>query len=99
MGKISKEARKIRKKAAKKAAWPALWEECRRKYSLDEEDIRKAREIGMVPEGIINLPVVPAEKWKMPVRQWIGYLYEKRQEKLERKARSKARWQRRQEMI
>ena len=99
MGKTSREkknGRRAREKAAISAARPELWEKCKEKFGLTDEDVRKAKELGMLPEKMIIKPVTPAEHWKMPQRSWIRHCYNKRQTRLEKKAKSKAKWERKQ---
>lgn len=81
-------------KAQTKAERTALWEECKKKFSLTDEDIRKAKELGMLPEKMILKPAVPGEHWKMPQRSWIRHSYNKYVTRLEKKARSKEKWKR-----
>ena len=94
MSRADKEARKARKRAARKAVRPALWEECREKFSLDDEDIRKAKELGFVPEKLLPLPQRPSEKWKLPPNEWIRAEYGKYDLKKSRKYASKAKYDR-----
>lgn len=70
---------------------------CRAKFSLSDEDIRRAKELGLTPEHLVSLPAKPSEKWKKSPKDWINDLYLKREKKLARRARSKARWQHKKE--
>lgn len=74
-----------------------FWEACREKFGLDDEDIRKAKCLGITPEKLISLPKTPAEKWKMPPKKRIESLYEKHAARQERKRRAKIRWERKKE--
>lgn len=99
MSKEDRKKRRKRRKEIRRSARPALWEECRAKFSLSDEDIRKAKELGLTPEYLISLPVRPSEKWKKSPRIWINDLYKKRIERLAKKARAKARWERRNNVL
>ena len=95
MSRADKEARRKRKANALRAKRPALWKECREKFGLDDEDIRKAKEMGFLPERLIALPKRPAEKWKQEPRKWIRSEYEKYEERKLKKKRSKEKYERR----
>ena len=51
-----------------------------------------AKDTGLTPEYLISLPEKPAEKWKYSPKKWIRHLYEKKQKRLYKKARSKEKW-------
>jgi len=44
-----------------------------------------ARELGLNPRTLIKNIPSPTQQWKLPVKQWIQELYEKRTEKYLRK--------------
>ena len=54
------------------------WAKAKRLCQLSAEDVRKARALGLNPRKLIaNIPS-PSQRWKAPVRDWIGELYRKR---------------------
>ncbi|MEA2562096.1 MAG: hypothetical protein QOH06_3600 [Acidobacteriota bacterium] len=54
------------------------WAKAKRLCRLSAEDVRKARALGLNPRKLIaNIPS-PSQRWKAPVRDWIGELYRKR---------------------
>ena len=63
----------------------ALWDEAKHCCRLSAEDIRMAKEMGLSPRSLIkNIPNKP-QPWKLPVRDWIQDMYEKRQAKAARR--------------
>lgn len=94
MGKEEKAKRKKRKKESRKAERPALWEACKKRFDLTDEEIGKAKDLGITPEHLISLPAVPSEKWKDPPKRRINRLYEKREALNAKRARAKERWER-----
>lgn len=66
-----------------------LWDEAKKKCRLSEEDIRKAKEMGINPKSLIKNIPSPKEQWKAPVKIWIREMYEDRQKKAERKKKRK----------
>ena len=54
------------------------WIEARKKYHLSHAQIQMARELGMNPKKIGSLANHKQEKWKLPLPQYIEYLYQKR---------------------
>ena len=67
-----------------------LWAKAKKLCRLNQEDIRKAKELGFKPRSLMKNIPSKDEKWKAPVKYWIRDLYEKRQEKAAKKARRKA---------
>lgn len=66
----------------------ALWIEAKRKCRLNMEDIRMAKEMGLNPRSLIKNIPSKSEQWRLPVKEWIREMYQKRQEKAaKRKAR------------
>ena len=63
-----------------------LWAEAKKKCRLNEEDIRMAKEMGLNPKSLIKNIPNPKEQWKLPVKEWIHEMYEKRQRKQKKKA-------------
>jgi len=62
-----------------------LWAEAQRRCRLNTEDIRIAKEMGLNPQGLIKNIPSKTEQWKLPVKDWIRQMYQKRQEKSARK--------------
>jgi hypothetical protein len=65
---------------AKKKLNPKLqaWIEARKRYRLSHAHVQMARELGMNPKKLGSLANHDQEPWKMPLREYIEYLYEKR---------------------
>jgi hypothetical protein len=62
-----------------------LWAEAQRRCRLNTEDIRIAKEMGLNPQSLIKNIPSKNEQWKLPVKDWIRRMYQKRQEKSARK--------------
>ena len=58
-----------------------LWTEAKRRCRLNNEDIRMAKEMGLNPRSLIKNIPSRTQQWKQPVKDWIGEMYQKRQEK------------------
>ncbi len=54
------------------------WAKAKNVCRLNMEDIRMAKELGIPPKSLIKNQPSPSERWKLPVKQWIRELYEKR---------------------
>ena len=63
----------------------ALWIDAKRKCRLNNEDIRMAKEMGLNPRSLIKNIPSKSEAWKLPVKDWIREMYEKRQDKAAKK--------------
>jgi hypothetical protein len=61
------------------------WAEAKRRCRINREDIRMARELGLNPRTLIKNIPSPTQQWKLPVKQWIQELYEKRTGKIPEK--------------
>jgi hypothetical protein len=57
---------------------PEQWEEAKRRCRLSDDDIRKAKELGMQPRSLIKNIPSPAQQWKAPVREWVRSLHAKK---------------------
>ena len=55
-----------------------LWQEAYRKCRLSTRHIQMAKELGLNPISLIKNIPNPKEPWKLPVRDWIEEMYEKR---------------------
>lgn len=63
-----------------------LWAEAKKKCRLNAETIRMAKELGLNPKSLIKNIPNQKQLWKDPVHVWIREMYQKRQEKLAKKA-------------
>ncbi|OGF46791.1 MAG: hypothetical protein A2452_03705 [Candidatus Firestonebacteria bacterium RIFOXYC2_FULL_39_67] len=55
-----------------------LWQEAYRKCRLSARHIQMAKEMGLNPLSLIKNIPNPKDQWKLPVRDWIEEIYEKR---------------------
>ncbi len=53
------------------------WIEARKKYRLSHAQVQMARELGLNPKKFGNLANHKQEPWKMPLPEYIEYLFEK----------------------
>ena len=67
----------------------ALWQEAKKKCRLSNEDIKKAKELGLNPKSLIKNIPNKNEQWKAPVSVWIREIYEERMSKSLEKQRHK----------
>jgi hypothetical protein len=58
------------------------WVEAKRRCQLNQDDIRKAKELGLNPRKLIKNIPSKSQQWKAPVKYWIRELYEKQQRKI-----------------
>ena len=56
----------------------AIWIEVRKRYRLSHAHIQMARELGMNPKKMGKIANSNQELWKMPLPEFIEYLYFKR---------------------
>src|SRR5947208_11173651 len=54
------------------------WIDARKRHGLSHAQVQMARELGMNPNRLGKLNNHDQEPWKMPLRQYIQYLYFKR---------------------
>ncbi|NBK21923.1 MAG: hypothetical protein EOM68_07845 [Spirochaetia bacterium] len=57
------------------------WKEAMSKCKLSDEDIRKAKEMGLNPKSLIKNIPSKQQQWKLPVYEWVQLMYEERLEK------------------
>ncbi|NCC66357.1 MAG: hypothetical protein EOM15_17105 [Spirochaetia bacterium] len=57
------------------------WKEAKSKCKLSDEDIRKAKEMGLNPKSLIRNIPSKQQQWKLPVHEWVQLMYEERLEK------------------
>jgi hypothetical protein len=65
------------------------WVEAKRRCELNQDDIRKAKELGLNPRKLIKNIPSKSQQWKAPVKYWIRELYEKQQWKIAARRASK----------
>jgi len=63
---------------SKKKRKPADWEEAKRRCRLNDDDIRMAKELGMAAGSLIKNIPAPSQMWKLPVKEWVRELYDKK---------------------
>lgn len=66
-----------------------LWAEAKKKCCLNAETVQMAKEMGLNPKSLIKNIPSPQQQWKDPVHVWIRDMYQKRQEKMTKKALQK----------
>ncbi len=74
---------------AKKIKRDKDWVEAKRRCQLNQDDIRKAKELGLKPRSLIKNIPSKSQQWKAPVKYWIRDLYEKQQIKIAARRASK----------
>ena len=74
---------------AKKQKRDQDWVEAKRRCQLNQEDIRRAKELGLNPRKLIKNIPSKSQQWKAPVKYWIRELYEKQQRKIASRRASK----------
>lgn len=65
------------------------WVDAKRRCQLNQDDIRKAKELGLNPRKLIKNIPSKSQQWKAPVKYWIRDLYEKQQRKIAARRASK----------
>ena len=54
------------------------WVKAKRLCRLNQDEIRKAKELGLNPMSLMKNIPSPNQQWKLPVKEWINELYETR---------------------
>jgi hypothetical protein len=54
------------------------WAKAKKVCRLNQDDITKAKALGLKPKTLLKNHPSPQQKWKAPVKDWIRDLYEKR---------------------
>ena len=54
------------------------WNEAAKRHRLSPAQVRMARELGLNPKKIGGMDNHRQEPWKMPLKEFIKYLYDKR---------------------
>jgi hypothetical protein len=47
------------------------WAECKRKCRLNEDDITRAKRLGLNPRSLIKNVPNKSEPWKAPIKSWL----------------------------
>ena len=68
-----------------------LWQEAKKKCRLSNDDIARAKRLGINPRSLIKNIPNKSEPWKAPVKDWLIEMEEKRLRKSEQKRRRKER--------
>jgi hypothetical protein len=66
-----------------------LWQEAKHKCRLNAADIALAKRLGLNPRSLIKNIPNKSEQWKAPVKEWLHWIDEKRQQKSEQKRKRK----------
>lgn len=61
-----------------KPKYDPQWAKAKTVCRLNMEDIRMAKELGLSPKSLMKNNPSPTQRWKLPVKDWIRELYEKR---------------------
>jgi len=77
----------IPKKKRKAASLDPMWAKAKQLCRLNEEDLRRAKELGLNPRSLLKNIPGPSQRWKAPVGVWIRALYEGRQQRSKREPR------------
>ena len=65
------------------------WQEAKKRCRLDDEDIARAKCLGLNPRSLIKNIPNKSEPWKAPVKVWLQEIEEKRNKKSEQKKKRK----------
>lgn len=63
-----------------------IWAEAKKKCRLNDNHIRIAKELNINPKSLMKNIPNKSQAWKAPVSVWLESMYEKKQEKAEKKA-------------
>ena len=55
-----------------------LWAECKKKCRLNDDDIARAKRLGLNPRSLIKNIPNKNELWKAPVKEWLREIEAKR---------------------
>jgi len=64
-----------------------LWKQAKKKCRLNEEDIARAKRLGLNPRNLTKNVPNKSEPWKAPVKDWLIEIEEKRLKKAMQKQR------------
>jgi len=62
-----------------------LWQEAKKRCRLNNEDIARAKRLGLNPKSLIKNIPNKSEPWKAPVKDWLIEIENDRLEKAEKK--------------
>jgi hypothetical protein len=66
-----------------------LWALAKKRCRLRDEDIDRAKRLGLNPKSLIKNIPNKSEQWKAPVNVWLKDIEEKRERKVKAKAKRK----------
>ena len=55
-----------------------LWAKASKVCRINQDDIAMAKQLGLKPRTLMKNHPSPSQQWKLPVKQWIHQLHEKR---------------------
>lgn len=61
------------------------WQEAKQKCRLNDDDIERAKRLGLNPRSLIKNVPSPSEPWKAPVKEWLHEMDAKCQKKAEQR--------------
>jgi hypothetical protein len=64
-----------------------LWKQAKKKCRLNEDDITRAKRLGLNPKSLMKNVPNKSEPWKAPVKDWLIGIEEKREKKAAQKQR------------
>ncbi len=64
-----------------------LWKQAKQKCRLNNEDIARAKRLGLNPQSLMKNVPNKSEPWKAPVKDWLIEIEEKRNKKVAQKQR------------
>ena len=67
-----------------------LWQEAKKRCRLNNEDIARAKRLGLNPKSLIKNIPNKSEPWKAPVKDWLIEIENDRLEKAAKKQARKA---------
>lgn len=62
-----------------------LWQDAKKRCRLSDEDIARAKRLGLNPRSLIKNIPSKSEPWKAPVKDWLIEIEAKRNKKSEQK--------------
>ena len=67
-----------------------LWQDAKLNCRLTDDDIARAKRLGLIPRSLIKNIPSKSEPWKAPVSEWLREMEEKRDRKAARRKARKA---------
>lgn len=68
-----------------------LWQDAKKQCRLTDDDIARAKRLGLNPRSLIKNIPSKSEPWKAPVSEWLREMEEKRERKSAQRQARKAR--------